>query len=116
MPQQHANAKSSFSTILLQDSPNDYKRFTETFVNILKQIIEFRLPNEFTYYNVPAPWIQIKLFKILAILGNDDQRYISTHGVVHRTLFSQGLLKFIAQATAEFLNSLSMYSVQHDYI
>ncbi|XP_065066485.1 uncharacterized protein LOC135692305 [Rhopilema esculentum] len=59
---------------LINVSPASYKRFTPTFVNILKQVIEYRLPNEFTYYNVPGPWIQIKLLKILAALGRNDQK------------------------------------------
>eukprot|EP00794_Sanderia_malayensis_P009386 gene9386-10375_t len=58
----------------VSESPDEFKRLVGPFVNILKQVIEFRLPSEFTYYNVPAPWIQIKLFKILAHLGRDDQQ------------------------------------------
>jgi len=63
---------------LAEESPKSYKRFAVTFVNILKQIMEFRLSNDFTYYNVPAPWIQIKLLRILAYLGHDDQRASET--------------------------------------
>ena len=38
------------------------------------QVIEMKLPRDFDYHKVPAPWIQIKLLKILAILGADDQK------------------------------------------
>jgi AP-4 complex subunit epsilon-1 len=41
-------------------------------VSILKQIIERRLPRDFDYHKVPAPWMQIKLLKLLALLGKDD--------------------------------------------
>ena len=64
------------NSTLFQESPKIYKRFAVTFVNILKQIMDFRLSNDFTYYNVPAPWIQIKLLRILAYLGHEDQRWI----------------------------------------
>jgi len=42
-------------------------------VNILKQIIERKLSREFDYHRLPAPWIQIKILKNLAILGADDR-------------------------------------------
>jgi hypothetical protein len=38
------------------------------------QVIEGKLPRDFEYHKVPAPWIQIKLLRILRLLGADDQR------------------------------------------
>lgn len=32
---------------------------------ILKQVIEHKLPKEFDYHRMPAPWIQMKILKIL---------------------------------------------------
>lgn len=55
--------------------PAAFKDLTSSFVSILKQIIEHRLVREFDYHKVPAPWMQVKLLKVLAILGADDQRY-----------------------------------------
>ena len=54
-------------------NPSTFKDLTPSFVNILKQVIEGRLPRDFEYHKVPAPWIQIKLLRILALLGTDDQ-------------------------------------------
>ena len=45
-----------------------------SFVSILKQITEHRLPSSFDYHRMPAPWIQIKLLKVLSSLGASDQR------------------------------------------
>ena len=51
----------------------NYKDLVPTFVSILKQVIERRLPKDFDYHKVPAPWMQVKLLKIMALLGADDQ-------------------------------------------
>ncbi|KAG9143583.1 hypothetical protein Leryth_020801 [Lithospermum erythrorhizon] len=51
-----------------------YKDLVVSFVSILKQIAERRLPKSYDYHQMPAPFIQIKLLKILAVLGNGDKR------------------------------------------
>jgi AP-4 complex subunit epsilon-1 len=43
-----------------------------SFVSILKQITEHRLPRDFDYHRVPAPWQQIKLLKLMAVLIGAD--------------------------------------------
>lgn len=54
--------------------PWSIKDLTPQFVNILKQVIDGRLGNEYIYYNIPGPWIQIKLLQILTNLGIDDKK------------------------------------------
>ena len=44
-----------------------------SFVSILKQITEHRLPRDFDYHRIPAPWVQMKLLRILSLLGRADQ-------------------------------------------
>lgn len=44
----------------------------DQYCSILKQITEHRLPREFDYHRMPAPWIQIKLLKILATLAQGN--------------------------------------------
>lgn len=51
------------------------KSFTLTFVEILNQIIEHRLPVEYDYHRLPAPFLQLKLIKILGFLAKDDKEY-----------------------------------------
>ncbi|EGR32873.1 hypothetical protein IMG5_068280 [Ichthyophthirius multifiliis] len=58
----------------VKEDPNKFKEHTGSFVLILKQIIEHKLPKEFDYSRIPAPWIQIKNLQILAILGKKDQK------------------------------------------
>ncbi|CAN0476291.1 unnamed protein product, partial [Scytosiphon promiscuus] len=38
-----------------------------------KQITEHRLPRDFDYHRMPAPWIQMRLLRILALLGKADR-------------------------------------------
>ena len=43
-------------------------------VGILKQVIENRLPKDFEYHRMPAPWIQIRLVSILSCLGRNNEK------------------------------------------
>lgn len=56
------------------ENPKKYRDITSSFVIILKQVVENKLPKEFDYHRMPAPWIQMKLLKILEILGKGDQK------------------------------------------
>lgn len=60
--------------VLITEQPGSFKDLVPSFVSILKQITEHRLPTSFDYHRVPAPWIQIKLLNVLASLGHADQR------------------------------------------
>ncbi|KAK9077851.1 hypothetical protein SSX86_006189 [Deinandra increscens subsp. villosa] len=53
---------------------NSYKDLVASFVNILKQVAERRLPKTYDYHQTPAPFIQIKLLKILSLLGSGDKK------------------------------------------
>mmetsp|Transcript_19162 Transcript_19162/g.16450 ORF Transcript_19162/g.16450 Transcript_19162/m.16450 type:complete len:218 (-) Transcript_19162:2140-2793(-) len=59
---------------LVKSNPGKYKDLTSTFTGFLRQIIEHKLPREYDYHRMPAPWMQIKLLKILAFLGANDQK------------------------------------------
>ncbi|KDO29264.1 hypothetical protein SPRG_19925 [Saprolegnia parasitica CBS 223.65] len=68
---------------------HDVADLVPSYVSILKQITEHRLPREFDYHRIPAPWIQIRLLKILALLGQADQTtsegmYEVLHDVMRR--------------------------------
>lgn len=52
--------------------PVKFKDLIPSLVSILKQIGEHRLPNEYDYHRVPAPWMQIRLVRILSLLGQGD--------------------------------------------
>jgi AP-4 complex subunit epsilon-1 len=58
---------------VIKKNPENFKDLVSSFVVILKQIIEHKLPRDYDYHRMPAPWIQVKLLEILAILGRDDQ-------------------------------------------
>ncbi|KAJ6236921.1 ap-4 complex subunit epsilon-1 [Anaeramoeba flamelloides] len=52
--------------------PKTIKHLVVSFVEILNLIISGKLPIEYDYREIHAPWIQIKLLKILSYLGQDD--------------------------------------------
>lgn len=58
---------------MIQDDVMAFKDLVPSFVVILKQITEHRLPRDFDYHRIPAPWVQMALLKILALLGRGDQ-------------------------------------------
>ncbi|XP_075431792.1 AP-4 complex subunit epsilon-1 isoform X2 [Ascaphus truei] len=59
---------------VIKDNPSGYKDLTGCFVTILKQVVGGKLPVDFNYHSVPAPWLQIQLLRILRLLGKDDPR------------------------------------------
>ncbi|KAJ4457785.1 Adaptor protein complex 4 (AP-4); epsilon subunit; B [Paratrimastix pyriformis] len=58
---------------LCKQFPTRFKDLVPSFVSILKQITEHRLPKDFDYHRMPAPWLQMGLLRLIAILGQDDQ-------------------------------------------
>jgi AP-4 complex subunit epsilon-1 len=43
------------------------------FIIILKQIIDHRLPRDYDYHRIPAPWIQEKILDTLSYLGAGNE-------------------------------------------
>jgi AP-4 complex subunit epsilon-1 len=52
--------------------PFRYKDVTSNLIIILKQIVDHKLSKDFDFHMSPSPWMQIKLLKILSMLGRDD--------------------------------------------
>ena len=52
---------------------NLYKDLVVSFVNILKQVAERRLPKSYDYHQTPAPFIQVYFFpwKIKSLIPNN---------------------------------------------
>eukprot|EP00457_Paulinella_chromatophora_P000644 gb/GEZN01000644.1/.p1 GENE.gb/GEZN01000644.1/~~gb/GEZN01000644.1/.p1 ORF type:complete len:1245 (-),score=250.73 gb/GEZN01000644.1/:124-3858(-) len=74
---------------LSKDNPVPYKDLIPSFVSILKQVTEARLPRDYDYHRIPAPWVQLKILEILGLLGSADKRnsegmYSILHEVMKR--------------------------------
>ena len=68
-------------------APKPFKDLIPSLVSILKQIGEHRLPSDFDYHRVPAPWMQLKLIRILGILGKNDATACSgMYEILHETM------------------------------
>lgn len=59
---------------LITSDANSFKDLVVSFISILKQVAERRLPKAYDYHQMPAPFIQVKLLKILALLGSEDKQ------------------------------------------
>ncbi|KAJ8609184.1 hypothetical protein CTAYLR_008415 [Chrysophaeum taylorii] len=59
---------------MIVEEPGKLKELVPSFVSILKQVVEHRLPRDFDYHRIPAPWAQLRLLRVLAHLGRADQR------------------------------------------
>ncbi|KAK6930683.1 Clathrin/coatomer adaptor, adaptin-like, N-terminal [Dillenia turbinata] len=69
---------------------NSYKDLVISLVSILKQVAERRLPKTYDYHQMPAPFIQIKLLKILALLGSGDKQASENMFTVVGDIFRKG--------------------------
>mmetsp|Transcript_18829 Transcript_18829/g.33818 ORF Transcript_18829/g.33818 Transcript_18829/m.33818 type:complete len:1080 (-) Transcript_18829:79-3318(-) len=49
-----------------------FKDLVPSLISILKQICERRLPSEYDYHRIPAPWMQMKIVRILSVIGKND--------------------------------------------
>ncbi|XP_076124314.1 AP-4 complex subunit epsilon-1 isoform X1 [Alosa pseudoharengus] len=58
---------------MIKEGAEAYRELAGSFAAILRQVVGGKLPVEFNYHSVPAPWLQIQLLRILTLLGKDDQ-------------------------------------------
>ena len=75
--------------LMAQNNPLNFKDLVPSLVSIIKQVTEHRLPRDFDYHRIPAPWIQIKLLQFMSCLGAADksvseQMYEVLHEVLKR--------------------------------
>mmetsp|Transcript_32614 Transcript_32614/g.72040 ORF Transcript_32614/g.72040 Transcript_32614/m.72040 type:complete len:1058 (+) Transcript_32614:132-3305(+) len=72
---------------VIKVDPKPYKNLIPSFTSIMKQVSEHRLPKSYDYHRFPAPFIQIKLLKILAALGVGDRASSENmYAVIQQTL------------------------------
>ncbi|CAH1791246.1 unnamed protein product [Owenia fusiformis] len=75
---------------LIKSDIESYRDIVSGLVSILRQVVERKLPPEWDYHSVPAPWLQIQLLKVLALLGannkeSSEEMYAILNEVLKRT-------------------------------
>ncbi|KAK3754940.1 hypothetical protein QZH41_019358 [Actinostola sp. cb2023] len=63
---------STYMYVFFQVDPAPYKKLVPTFVALLMKVISGKLHQDFDFHKIPAPWAQIKLLRILSLLGAYD--------------------------------------------
>lgn len=58
---------------LAKIDPVPQKDLIQSLVKILSQIREHKLPADYDYHRIPAPWVQIQILRIFGLLGAADQ-------------------------------------------
>jgi len=116
---------------LCRDDPAPWRGLLPNLVNILKQVVGDKLGKDFYYRRMPAPWLQCRLLRVMALLAQGDRRRSEAlYMVIGQTLQradngeqignavlyecirtvttivpSEGLLEASAAAVARFLGS-----------
>ncbi|XP_067037313.1 AP-4 complex subunit epsilon-1-like isoform X2 [Acropora muricata] len=86
---------------LIKASPTECKDLVPAFVSLQKMIVEGKLAPEYDYHGVSSPWIQVKLLRMLGLLGADDQRASQKmYSVLGRTLTNLNTNSLISYAVA----------------
>ncbi|XP_072174315.1 AP-4 complex subunit epsilon-1-like [Diadema setosum] len=57
---------------LIMENPSQHRTLVRSLVSILDQVIQRKLSADFEFRGVPAPWLQIQLLEMLAILGENN--------------------------------------------
>jgi AP-4 complex subunit epsilon-1 len=57
----------------IKRDPTPYKNLVKSLLHVLAQIVDRRLPKSYDNHRAPAPFLQIKVLKMLALLGQGDK-------------------------------------------
>jgi len=86
---------------LIKANPAGYKDLLLGFVNQQTMILEGKIAKDYDYHGVASPWIQMKLLRILALLGADDQKSSKKiYPVLGKTLSKLNTNSLISYAVA----------------
>ena len=71
----------------LQSNPTKHKDVVKILVTILNLILDVKLPRDYDFQRIPAPWMQIRILQIFGIIcQNDKKTSEEVYNVVEKTL------------------------------
>lgn len=71
----------------LLESPEKHKDILKILVTIMNLILDVKLPRDYDFQRIPAPWIQIRILQIFGIIcQNDKKSSDEVYNVVEKTL------------------------------
>ena len=63
----------NYYALMCRTKPSEHKDLVQSLLIILKQVTDHRLPRDYDYHRMPAPWIQAQILECMAHLGQDDE-------------------------------------------
>ena len=58
----------------LLESPDKHKDILKILVHIMNLILDVKLPRDYDFQRIPAPWIQIRILQIFGIICQNDKK------------------------------------------
>ncbi|GBN61465.1 AP-4 complex subunit epsilon [Araneus ventricosus] len=83
---------------IIQKLPCDFTYLIKSLVELLDQILLRRVPRSMVYCDIPAPWLQLDILKLLNLLCKEAEHHKAVTPILKKTLLQVGLHNTLAHA------------------
>lgn len=83
---------------IIKEMPGDFTYLVDSLLQLLEQILMRRIPHSLNYSDIPAPWLQIEILKLLKHICKSSESSAKVSPVLKKILVQTGLYHTIAQA------------------